>query len=96
MKVTQVKNSHPPNVCPKADYDNLVRQAVLNHILDDGLNVERTRRAMKRDFWIDLSSGFIYDCLDWGLSQLGQVEQRRLAQKHFSGTRPFPLGSLSP
>src|SRR5438477_10450788 len=28
-----------PNSCPKADYDNLVRLAVLNRILDDRLNV---------------------------------------------------------
>jgi hypothetical protein len=77
--------SCPPNVVPKADYDNLVRQAVLNRILDDGLNVERTRLAMRRDFLLDLSSGFIYDCLDWGLTRLTQAEQRRLALKHFSG-----------
>jgi hypothetical protein len=77
--------SCPPNIVPKADYDNLVRQAVLNRILDDGLNVERTRSAMKRDFLLELSSGFIYDCLDWGLTRLNQAQQRRLALKHFSG-----------
>ena len=77
--------SCPPNLVPKADYDNLVRQAVLNRILDDGLNVERTRAAMKRDFLLDLSSGFIYDCLDWGLARLGQSGQRQAAVKHFSG-----------
>jgi hypothetical protein len=70
---------------PKADYDNLVREAVLNRILDDGLNVERTRAAMKRDFLLDLSSGFIYDCLDWGLNRLRQTEQRNQAVKGFSG-----------
>jgi hypothetical protein len=75
----------PPQVVPKADYDNLVREAVLNRILDDGLNVERTRRAMRRDFLLELSSGFIYDCLEWGLARLSQAEQRRLALKHFSG-----------
>src|SRR4051794_31205135 len=42
--------SCPPDVCPRAEYDNLVRQAVLNRVLDDGLNVERTRKAMSRDF----------------------------------------------
>ena len=68
-----------------AVYDNLVREAVLNRILDDGLNVERTRRAMRRDFSLKLSSGFIYDCLEWGLARLSQAEQRRLALKHFSG-----------
>jgi Transposase len=74
-----------PNCCPRADYDNLVRQAVLNRILDDGLNVQRTIAAMKRDFLLELSSGFIYDCLNWGLARLGQARQRQLARKHFSG-----------
>jgi hypothetical protein len=77
--------SCPPQINPKADYDNLVRQAVLNRILDDGLNVERTRACMQRDFRLTLSCGFIYDCLDWGLARLDQAEQRRLARKHFSG-----------
>src|SRR5262249_51782139 len=75
-----------PNSCPKAGYDDLVRQAVLNRILDDGLNVERTRAAMRRDFLIDLSSGFVYDCLDWGLARLSQPQQRRLALRRFGGT----------
>ena len=73
------------NCCPKADYDNLVRQAVLNRILDDGLNVQRTIAAMKRDFLLELSSGFIYDCLNWGLQRLCQARQRHDALKHFSG-----------
>lgn len=77
--------SCPPNICPKADYDNLVREAVLNRILDDGLNVQRTIAAMKRDFLLDLSSGFIYDCLNWGLARLNQSGQRQAALKHFSG-----------
>jgi hypothetical protein len=77
--------SCPPNIVPKADYDNIVREAVLNRILDDGLNVERTRAAMARDFLLDLSSGFIYDCLDWGLARLSQASQRRLTLEHFSG-----------
>jgi hypothetical protein len=78
--------SCPPQVCPKAEYDNLVRQAILNCILDDGLNVQRTLARMKRDFLLELSSGFIYDCLQWGLAGLSGVEQRRTALQHFSGT----------
>ena len=74
-----------PNCCPKADYDNLVRRAVLNRILDDGLNVERTIAAMKRDFLLALSTGFVYDCLNWGLAQLSPLGQRQMALKHFSG-----------
>jgi hypothetical protein len=77
--------SCPPDICPKAEYDNLVRQAVLNRILDDGMNAERTRKAMKRDFLLDLSTGFIYDCLEWGLLRLTEAQQRRVALEHFSG-----------
>ena len=77
--------SCPPDVCPKADYDNLVRQAVLDRILDDGLNVQRTLTAMKRDFLLDLSVGFVYDCLDWGLSRLCPVEHRQAALEQASG-----------
>jgi Transposase len=74
-----------PNCCPRAEYDDCVRQAVLNRILDDHLNVELTRLCMKRDFRLDLSTGFIYDCLDWGLARLNETQQRRLACKQFSG-----------
>jgi hypothetical protein len=77
--------SCPGQVCPKAEYDNLVREAVLNRILDDGLNVQRTIAAMKRDFLLDLSSGFIYDCLQWGLDRLAQAGQRRACRTQFSG-----------
>src|SRR5215813_2116725 len=77
--------SCPPGVCPKAEYDNLVREAVLNRILDDGLNVQRTIAAMRRDFKLELSSGFIYSCLDWGLARLGQAQQRLSARQQFSG-----------
>jgi hypothetical protein len=77
--------SCPPQLCPKAEYDNLVREAVLNRILDDGLNVQRTLAAMKRDFLLELSSGFLYDCLEWGLARMGQADQRRLSRKQFSG-----------
>src|SRR5262249_28399159 len=57
-------------VLPKADYDTAVRQAVLARLRGDGLNVERPRQAMRRDFLLELSSGFLYDCLDWQLQQL--------------------------
>jgi hypothetical protein len=77
--------SCPPNIVPKADYDNLVREAVLNRLLDDGLNAERTRLALQRDFLLEVSSGFVYACLDWGLDRLTQTQQRRLALKQFSG-----------
>jgi hypothetical protein len=78
--------SWPLDVPQKADYDETVRQAVLDRLLDDGLNVERTRCAMKRDFWVELSSGFVYDCLDWQLRQLNLPQRRRETLERFSGT----------
>jgi hypothetical protein len=78
--------SWPLGVPPKADYDDLVRQAVLDRILDDGLNVQRTRAALKRDFFINLSEGFVYDCLRWQVGQLDLPAHRQRVLKMFSGT----------
>jgi hypothetical protein len=77
--------SCPEGICPKADYDNLVRQAILNRIVDDGLNVQRTLAAMKRDFLLELSPGFVYDCLDWGLACLCYANTGRRNAKQGSG-----------
>jgi len=78
--------SWPLDVPAKSDYDDSVRTAVLDRLLDDGLNVERTRACMKRDFLLDLSSGFVYDCLDWQLARLNLGERRRRSLENFSGT----------
>jgi hypothetical protein len=74
------------DVPPRADYDHLVRQAVLDRILDDGLNVQRVKAAMKRDFLLDLSDGFVYDCLDWHLRSLNLPQRRQQTLERFSGT----------
>ena len=78
--------SWPLDVPAKSDYDDLVRQAVLDRLLDDGLNVERTLAAMKRDFFLNLSEGFVYDCLRWQVAQLDLPAHRRLVLEKFSGT----------
>lgn len=78
--------SCPEGVLPKADYDNTVRSAVLDRLLEDGLNIQRTKAAMKRDFGLELSEGFFYDCLDWQLRQLNLPEHRRRTLERFSGT----------
>src|SRR6478672_7661053 len=76
----------PLDVPPKADYDATVRQAVLDRLLCDRLNVEQTKAAMKRDFLVALSDGFVYDCLRWQLARLDLGSHRRLALERFSGT----------
>jgi Transposase len=78
--------SWPIDVPPRSDYDDRVRTAVLDRLLEDGLNVERTRASMRRDFLLSLSSGFVYDCLDWQLARLSLPGRRRRCLESFSGT----------
>jgi hypothetical protein len=78
--------SWPVGVPPKADYDDRVRQAVLDRILEDGLNVARTRQAMKRDFLVKVSEGFVYDCLRWKVAQLDLAAHRQRVKEKFKGT----------
>ena len=78
--------SWPLDVPPKSDYDGRVRAAVVDRILEDGLNVQRTRAAMQRDFFLKLSEGFIYDCLRWKVAQLDVRSHRQLVLQKFSGT----------
>ncbi len=78
--------SWPLDVPPKSTYCPLVRQAVLDRLLDDGLNVERTRQAMRRDFLLDLSVGLVHDCLDWELRRIDLPGHRERTLESFSGT----------
>src|SRR5437763_1194717 len=54
----------------RAEYTNRVREAVLDRLLDDSMSMERLRQALQRDFHLDLSDGFLYDCLDWKVRQV--------------------------
>src|SRR4051794_30354621 len=76
----------PLDVPQKADYDASVRRAVLDRLLGDRLNVEQTRAALRRDFLVELSDGFVYDCLRWQLARLDLAQHRRLVLERFSGT----------
>jgi Transposase len=78
--------SWPLDVPQKADYDEEVRKAVLDRIVHDGLNVERTLAAIHRDFGLKLSDGFVYDCLRWQIAQLDLLPHRQMVLKKFSGT----------
>lgn len=77
--------THPEEVIPKGQYDNKVRQAVLDGILEDGLNVEAVLRRMQRDFFLDLSTGFVYDCVRGAAAQLDMAAHRQEVLARFSG-----------
>jgi hypothetical protein len=73
-------------VLPRAAYDNKVRDLVLDRILKDGMSVERTLRSLRRDFLLDLSTGFVYDVLRDRVARLDLATHRRQVLEHFSGT----------
>ena len=76
----------PPGVDPRALYDNKVPEAVLDRILEDGMSVERVLHAMHRDFFLDLSDGFVSDCLDHEARRLDMADHRRFVLERFRGT----------
>src|SRR3954452_3481414 len=76
----------PEDVLPKATYDNKVRDLVLDRILKDAMNVEPTIESLRREYLLDLSTGFIYDVLRGRAEALDMAAHRRMVLKHFSGT----------
>jgi hypothetical protein len=71
---------------PRAEYSNRVREAVIDRLLDDGMSMQRLQQALQRDFLLDLSDGFLYDCLDWKVRQLDLPDYRQWTLVQFSGT----------
>jgi len=78
--------THPEDIEPKAKYDNQVRQAVLDRILVDKLNATAVQQAMQRDFLLKLSTGFIYDCLEYAIRKFDGADFRAKVFRDFSGT----------
>lgn len=78
--------SSPAGVELGCHYDNRVRQAVLDRLIEDGLSVQRLLAALQRDFLLDLSEGFVYDCLHREVARLNMAQYRRWALAQFSGT----------
>jgi hypothetical protein len=78
--------TNPEGVLPKAKYDNRVRELVLDRILEDGMNIERALESIRREFLLDLSSGYVYDVLRDRAAELDMAAHRRIILEHFSGT----------
>jgi hypothetical protein len=76
----------PEGVLPRALYDNKVRELVLDRILKDGMNIEQTLASLRREFFLDLSTGFVYDLLRDQAAQLDMAAHRRRVLEQFSGT----------
>lgn len=79
-------HTHPSDIDLKAKYDNKVRQAVIDRILVDKLNTATVQAAMKRDFMLELSTGFLYDCLEHAIREYDGAKFRAQVLGKFSGT----------
>jgi transposase-like protein len=82
---TTFRNS-PEGVPPKAKYDNRVRELVLDRLLKDGMSIERALASIRREFLLDLSTGFVYDVLRDRATELDLAAHRRMVLDRFSGT----------
>lgn len=78
--------TNPEGVLPKAKYDNKVRDLVLERLLVDGMSIERALESLRREFLLELSSGFVYDLLHDHAATLDMAAHRRKVLEHFSGT----------
>ena len=76
----------PEGVLPRALYDNKVRSPVLDRVLKDGMSIERTLESLRREFLLELSTGFVYDVLRDHARQLDMSAHRRTVLGLFSGT----------
>jgi hypothetical protein len=76
----------PEGVLPRAVYDNKVRDLVLDRILKDGMNVEQTLKSLRREYSLDLCTGFVYDVLHDHVKQLDMSTHRQKVVENFSGT----------
>jgi hypothetical protein len=78
--------THPPGVGLRDRYDSKVRRAVLDRILDDRMSVEAARASLRRDFLLELSDGFVYDCLRAHAASLDMAAYRKWTRDDFGGT----------
>ena len=82
---TTFRNS-PEDVLPRARYDNKVRDLVLDRVLRDGMSIERTLESLRREFLLELATGFVYDVLHDHARRLDMAAHRREVLGLFSGT----------
>ncbi len=50
------------------------------------MTLAQIQKALRRDFFLELSDGFLYDCLDWKVRQCDGAAYRQWTLAHFSGT----------
>ncbi|MFO0888182.1 MAG: transposase [Isosphaeraceae bacterium] len=78
--------THPPGVGLRDRYDSKVRRTVLDRILGDRMSVDAALVSLRRDFLLELSDGFVYDCLRTHAASLDMAADRKWTRDDSSGT----------
>src|SRR5208337_1667998 len=86
----------PEGVLPKAHYDNKVRDLGLDRIIKDGMSIERILESLRREFLLEVASGFVYNVLRDRAGDLDMSVHRRKVLEHCSGTRCVDEVHLGP
>jgi hypothetical protein len=76
----------PEGFPPRVLYDHKVRDLVLERIIEDDMSVARTLKSLRREYLLELSTGFVYDVLHDHARQLDMAAHRHRVLDHFSGT----------
>ncbi len=71
-------------------YDNKVRDLVLDRIIKDGMSIERILESLRREFLLELSSGFVSNVLRDRAEELDMSEHRRMVLEDFGGSLTLP------
>ncbi len=75
-----------PERAPKGwRYSLGVRRAVVDGIIRDQMPTTRLKTRLHEDFFLKVSTGFVYDCLDWAYHLLPRGDYLDWARKNFSG-----------
>lgn len=66
-------------------YTREVRQVILDSVIRDRMPVDLARQRLDDDFALRVSTGFVYQCVEWGYGELDQDAYRAWALANFSG-----------
>lgn len=74
------------DVEPWACYSNRVRDLVVSRLIEDNLSVGVLLHSLERDFGLNVSEGYVYQCLEWKVGQVNMSEYREWTKEQFSGS----------
>lgn len=82
---TKFFTSTVEGVALRAGYTDAVRRKVVDLIVRDHLPLRKVQTHLKEDFALEVSVGFIYDCLNWAEAKIDKAAYWQWVLRNFSG-----------